>query len=124
MGSIAGKLFFNRNYLKIFYFNIRLLFQAGGAVPQILQTIDLKAVSTDRCKKIFGGRNVHDSHICTLTKVGEGACNGDSGNSIPKYDLWKSFSQTFAKLFLKILRTGGPLVKDNKLVGIVNWGVP
>lgn len=125
MGSIAGKLFFNRNYLKIFYFNIHLLFQAGGAVPQILQTIDLKAVSTDRCKTIYDGQQlVHDSHICTLTKVGEGACNGDSGNLIPNYDLWKSCSKTFAKLFLKILRTGGPLVKDNKLVGIVNWGVP
>lgn len=57
----------------------------------------MKAVSTERCRKIFGGRNVDDSHICTLTRVGEGACNGDSG---------------------------GPLVLGNQVVGVVNFGVP
>lgn len=88
MGSIASKLFIDFLIEVIAQYSISIFIcQAGGAVPQILQTIDLKAVSTDRCKKIFGGRNVHESHICTLTKVGEGACHGDSGNSIPKYDL-------------------------------------
>jgi len=71
--------------------------RAGGALPQLLQTIQLNAVQTQRCKQIYGGSNVHDSHICTFTKVGEGACNGDSG---------------------------GPLVFNNKLIGVVNWGVP
>ncbi|XP_055321233.1 transmembrane protease serine 9-like [Sitodiplosis mosellana] len=72
--------------------------QAGGALPQLLQIIKLNAVQTERCKEIYGSSApVHDSHICTLTKVGGGACNGDSG---------------------------GPLVYNNKLVGLVNWGVP
>ncbi|XP_031627817.1 trypsin-3-like [Contarinia nasturtii] len=70
---------------------------AGGALPQLLQVIQLNAVQTERCRDIFGGRNVHDSHICSFTKRGEGACNGDSG---------------------------GPLVYQNKLIGVVNWGVP
>lgn len=64
-------------------------------MPQKLQVIKLKAVQTKRCKEIYGGQNVHDSHICTLTRVGEGACNGDSG---------------------------GPLVLGNQVVGIVNFG--
>ncbi|XP_055321372.1 chymotrypsin-1-like [Sitodiplosis mosellana] len=71
--------------------------RAGGAVPQLLQIIQLNAVQTERCREIYGGNNVHDSHICTLAKIGEGACNGDSG---------------------------GPLVFNNKLIGVVNWGVP
>lgn len=69
----------------------------GGALPQRLQVIKLKSVSTERCKKIYHGGNVHDSHICTFTKAGEGACHGDSG---------------------------GPLIWGDKLVGIVNWGMP
>ncbi|XP_055321368.1 chymotrypsin-1-like [Sitodiplosis mosellana] len=72
--------------------------QVGGASPQLLQIIKLNAVQTERCKEIYGSSApVHDSHICTLTKVGEGACHGDSG---------------------------GPLVNSNKLIGIVNWGTP
>ncbi|XP_055301540.1 chymotrypsin-2-like [Sitodiplosis mosellana] len=72
--------------------------RVGGGTPQHLQIINLNTVQTERCREIHGSSApVHDSHICTLNKVGEGACNGDSG---------------------------GPLVYNNKLVGIVNWGVP
>lgn len=70
---------------------------AGGRLPQKLQMIKLKALSTKSCKKSILGRNVHDSHICTFTRRGEGACNGDSG---------------------------GPLVHKNKVVGVVNFGMP
>lgn len=49
--------------------------QAGGQSPQMLQIINLKAVSTEKCSDIYGGGDVHESHICSLTKAGEGACN-------------------------------------------------
>jgi len=71
--------------------------RAGGALPKRLQIIKLKALSTKTCKRTSLGGNVHDSHICTFTRVGEGACNGDSG---------------------------GPLVFKNKVVGVVNFGMP
>lgn len=72
--------------------------RGGGALPQRLQIIALKAVQTKRCREIYGGgNNVHDSHICTFNGRGQGACNGDSG---------------------------GPLVYKDEVVGVVNFGVP
>ncbi|EDS41558.1 chymotrypsin 1 [Culex quinquefasciatus] len=71
---------------------------AGGPVPTKLQTIDLSSISNDECKQRSpGAGNVDIGHICTLTKTGEGACNGDSG---------------------------GPLTHDGKVIGVVNFGVP
>lgn len=40
---------------------------------------------------------IHNSTLCTLIKAGVGTCNGDSG---------------------------GPLVVNDKLAGIVSWGIP
>ncbi|OXU29928.1 hypothetical protein TSAR_004391 [Trichomalopsis sarcophagae] len=70
----------------------------GGAVPNNLQEIDLKVVSQERCNQSWSPTYpITESHICTLTKVGEGACHGDSG---------------------------GPLVADKVQVGIVSFGRP
>lgn len=45
-------------------------------MPQVLQSINLKLVSTESCRNIYGNDgNVDNSHICTLTQAGEGACN-------------------------------------------------
>lgn len=60
----------------------------------VLQMVKLKALSTQTCRKSSIGEYVHDSHMCTFTRVGEGACNGYSG---------------------------GPLVYKNKVVGVVNF---
>ncbi|XP_032457056.1 chymotrypsin-2-like [Nasonia vitripennis] len=70
----------------------------GGAAPNNLQEIDLKIVSQETCSQNWSPTYpISESHICTLTKVGEGACHGDSG---------------------------GPLVADKVQVGIVSFGRP
>ncbi|XP_066594933.1 transmembrane protease serine 9-like [Prorops nasuta] len=69
---------------------------AGGALPNHLQEINLVTTTEKACKASHW--QVTNSHICTLTKRGEGACNGDSG---------------------------GPLVNEEGFqVGIVSFGYP
>uniref|UniRef100_A0ABD2XUF6 chymotrypsin n=1 Tax=Trichogramma kaykai TaxID=54128 RepID=A0ABD2XUF6_9HYME len=68
----------------------------GGSAPNNLQEVNLKVIDNKRCAKEMGF-NITKSHICTLTKSGEGACHGDSG---------------------------GPLVADGVQVGIVSFGRP
>lgn len=50
---------------------------AGGQIPQLLQVLDVNAVSNAECQRYHGG-TVHESHLCTLTRRGEGKfeCNG------------------------------------------------
>ncbi|KAB0793865.1 hypothetical protein PPYR_13485 [Photinus pyralis] len=67
-----------------------------GSLPNNLQHIDLKTITSEDCAKLLNHNSVDRTHICTLTKAGEGACHGDSG---------------------------GPLVA-NKQIGIVSFGRP
>ncbi|XP_018403822.1 PREDICTED: transmembrane protease serine 3-like [Cyphomyrmex costatus] len=67
----------------------------GGSTPNKLQEIELIVYPHKDCKR--SDSKVTDSHICTLTKTGQGACHGDSG---------------------------GPLVANGAQIGIVSYGVP
>ncbi|XP_055380762.1 chymotrypsin-1-like [Condylostylus longicornis] len=67
--------------------------------PDKLQILNVSFVPYDECKKRHGmhGSWVGEGHACTLNKAGEGTCNGDSG---------------------------GPLILNDKIAAIVNWGQP
>jgi secreted trypsin-like serine protease len=67
----------------------------GGPVPDKLQQIELSVYDQAKCRESHS--NVISSHICTLTKSGEGACYGDSGSA---------------------------LVAEGVQIGIVSFGVP
>ncbi|EFN88482.1 Chymotrypsin-1 [Harpegnathos saltator] len=66
-----------------------------GDASNNLQEIDLKIYPLPLCEK--KNIKVQKTHICTLTKEGEGVCHGDSG---------------------------GPLVTNDVQVGIVSFGRP
>ncbi|KAF5287791.1 hypothetical protein FQA39_LY15727 [Lamprigera yunnana] len=70
-----------------------------GSAPTYLQFVHLKTITNKACADAHIFSTVVASHVCTLTKYGEGACHGDSG---------------------------GPLVSENnhKQIGIVSWGRP
>ncbi|KAG5328502.1 CTR1 protein, partial [Acromyrmex charruanus] len=69
--------------------------KAGGITPDKLQEIELNVYDQDKCHQ--SQRRVQSSHICTLTRIGEGACHGDSGS---------------------------PLVSNGFQIGITSFGTP
>lgn len=69
-----------------------------GEYADNLQSLKLGFVPHDKCVTLLkNDPGVDIGHICTFSKAGEGTCHGDSG---------------------------GPLTRNGKLVGIVNWGEP
>ncbi|GAB0100224.1 Chymotrypsin-2 [Sergentomyia squamirostris] len=71
---------------------------AGGQIPNLLQSINLTYVNHEECQAFFGPNSSVDiGHLCTFNRKGQGACNGDSGS---------------------------PLVYNNRVVALTNWGVP
>ncbi|XP_077267756.1 chymotrypsin-1-like [Temnothorax americanus] len=70
----------------------------NGRNPNNLQEIELSVHSQAKCRQAWlRNMNVLSSHICTLTRAGEGACHGDSG---------------------------GPLVARGVQIGVVSFGIP
>ncbi|XP_043259373.1 chymotrypsin-2-like [Colletes gigas] len=66
-----------------------------NVISNLLQEIYLTVISQEECKDKYW--SVTETNICTLTKIGEGVCNGDSG---------------------------GPMVVSGSQVGIVSYGYP
>ena len=67
----------------------------GGSNPRVLQYVNLTVENQWRCKQKFS--NVINSHICTSSNYGKGACVGD---------------------------TGSPLVSNGVQIGIASFGRP
>uniref|UniRef100_T1PJ79 Trypsin n=1 Tax=Musca domestica TaxID=7370 RepID=T1PJ79_MUSDO len=70
----------------------------NGYPPDLLQKWDFNFIPHEECRRRWDNdEGVGVGHICSMTREGEGACNGDSG---------------------------GPVTFKGKLVGLVNWGAP
>lgn len=72
--------------------------QENGTRPDNLQVLDVRSISNEECndEKFDLSIAAHESHLCTLNTANGGICAGDSG---------------------------GPLIWNDELVGIVNWGL-
>lgn len=66
------------------------IFKAGGAIPQHLQVLKVKSVAQEECKS-YHGATVHDSHLCTFSKAGEGVCSVSLSTFFNKWlcKVWK-----------------------------------
>lgn len=69
-----------------------MIFQNHGESPKQLQSVDVPIISRDECRNYFG-LSITNRMICGLL-TGHNACNGDSG---------------------------GPVVFNNTVVGVVSW---
>lgn len=65
--------------------------------PDVLQYSEMKTISINECSKRFGNipilqRMLHEGNVCTLDKEhASGACHGDSGVLIFKYEQKKVY---------------------------------
>ncbi|VVD00385.1 unnamed protein product, partial [Leptidea sinapis] len=83
--------------LKVTDIDIRYSDPHGTSTRQ-MQALNSFVFNQETCRYAMrNSRKVYDSMFCTFTKIGQGTCHGDSGS---------------------------PLVRGNKLVGIVSWGMP
>ncbi|XP_059058621.1 chymotrypsin-2-like [Achroia grisella] len=72
--------------------------EPNGESSRQMYAINLPVFSQETCRFAMRySKEVVDSMFCTFTQIGQGTCHGDSG---------------------------GPIIKDNKLVGLVSWGIP
>lgn len=69
----------------------------NSGTPNDLQFINLRTINNTECQARHPNYRIFETHLCTFTQAGEGACYGDSG---------------------------GPLVASGVLVGLVSWGTP
>lgn len=76
------------------------LFIELNLVPLTLKYANLRVITNEECIQLHTYRDrylIHDSVLCTFIEGGKGPCRGDSG---------------------------GVLVVNHQLVGILSWGIP
>lgn len=61
--------------------------QFGGETPNELQHINLTVIGRNQCKR--EQNKITESHICTLTKAGEGACHVSIKNINLKLNIYR-----------------------------------
>ncbi|XP_035784438.1 chymotrypsin-1-like [Anopheles albimanus] len=73
--------------------------QAGGGNSNALNFLNVNTLSNEDCANFLGaeGWRIGPSSLCTLTREGQGICDGDEG---------------------------GALVLDNYAIGVASWGIP
>ncbi|KAK5643948.1 hypothetical protein RI129_007793 [Pyrocoelia pectoralis] len=53
-----------------------------GNIPDNLQHINLKSVTSEDCAQRLNDNTVDRTHVCTLTKADESACHRDCGSAL------------------------------------------
>lgn len=71
IGSIKNFQLFSDERCEI---EIIIIVQLGGSTPNDLQHIKLNVIAQKKCEDMHTNK-ITISHICTLTKAGEGACH-------------------------------------------------
>ncbi|KAG7309588.1 hypothetical protein JYU34_004052 [Plutella xylostella] len=73
-------------------------FEPHGDSSSILYMLNMQVFSQSTCKYAMRyTKEVADTMFCTFQEKGSGTCHGDSG---------------------------GPILKDNQLAGLISWGIP
>lgn len=54
----------------------------SNVFPNILQWLIMLSISNYECQQKILDKEIFDTHICTLPRVGQGICHGDSGSPL------------------------------------------
>lgn len=94
----------------------------GGARPDYLQTLKVKAISKEECQ-LKSNQYIDDSYLCTIAPAGKGTCNVSE-----KFSQFKIFRKKIKNYMKTQGDSGGPLVHNfgsgNELVGLVSFSKP
>jgi trypsin len=95
---------------------------SGLPISTVLQKVDLQIYSYEDCKAAHdlssSSLDIYPTNICAgVPEMGKAECNGDSGEIYAHEFIKRSLT------FFLPCQTGGPLLVDDVLVGIVSWSI-